>query len=641
MKNQRKILLIEDNVGDAVLIQEMMHTGGPSSPLLTVVQHLQEARDCLDEHDYDLMLLDLMLPDSQGVDTFLRMYETVPRLPIIVLSGVTDEAVALQALKNGAQDYLVKGKFDENVLNRAVQYAIERKQIEEVLREKEEKYRKIFESANDIICYVDTEGVILDVNWRIEQVLGIKPGSLIGKHFLDDEVMEFADTAKARRTFQDLISIESPGEISAQMQDWQLRKVDGTIAYLEASISPLWDSDDKKSLQGLLAVVRDVTKRKETEKALRASERNFREIFEHIPEGFLRFGVNGTIILINPRFVNMIGSSNPDRIQGKNIHALESFKLFPLAEFMQILTEVGEIENFQGILVTESGSLIHIRMNAYAVRDENSTLQYYEGTVENITELKTIEQDLQNSRDQLREFGIHQQELLEQERKNIARYIHDELGQSLTALKMEAYWLQKKLPGELEFAKDKIESMTGLIDKTIQTIKNISAELRPRLLDDLGLVPAIEWQLESFQNRTGIECHLNAHPLPVELSPDCGVTIIRIIQEALTNVARHAQANKVWITLSMDSNEVNLQIRDNGCGITREQANSSKSFGLIGMRERAYSRNGEICISGSPNQGSLIQAWIPLVSPEEIEQDAQPDGEEGHPKQASNSMWME
>lgn len=225
-------------------------------------------------------------------------------------------------------------------------------------------------------------------------------------------------------------------------------------------------------------------------------------------------------------------------------------------------------------------------------------------------ERKKAEEDLQRSREELRNLSSHLQAVREKERAYIAREIHDELGQVLTALNMDVSWLRNKFKGE-EMIASKAESMTDLVNSAIKTIKKISSELRPALLDDLGLGAAIEWQAEEFQKRTGIACDV-VIPENIILDKDLSTAIFRIFQEALTNVMRHAKATKVSAHFEKNNGRIVLNIEDNGKGITEKQKFNPRSFGLIGMRERVISLGGQICITGIRSKGTKITVSIPL-----------------------------
>lgn len=240
------------------------------------------------------------------------------------------------------------------------------------------------------------------------------------------------------------------------------------------------------------------------------------------------------------------------------------------------------------------------------------------GTVQDITERKRAEEELTYSREQLRNLSMHLQSVREEERTAIAREIHDELGQVLTALKMDLSWLDKKHRGTKSL-EERTKSMLSLVDSTIQTVKRISSELRPGVLDHLGLAAAIEWQAKEFEKHTGISCDVSVDPEDIVLDRQHSTPIFRIFQEALTNVARHAKATMVRISLHEKDDGIALQVEDNGKGITKKQMNNPQSFGLIGIQERVHFLNGEIRIKGTRNKGTSLTIHIPLGKKENQE----------------------
>jgi signal transduction histidine kinase len=227
-------------------------------------------------------------------------------------------------------------------------------------------------------------------------------------------------------------------------------------------------------------------------------------------------------------------------------------------------------------------------------------------------ERDAAEREIRNSREQLRNLSAHLISVREEERTRMAREIHDELGQSLTALKMDVSWLNRHLPEVDADFNSKLSSMEEVIDRTIQSVQKLSGELRPGILDDLGLAAAIEWQAEEFENRTGIQCEIALSPEESVLTREQSTTMFRIFQETLTNVIRHAQATKVEVRLMEQKGSIVLEVTDNGRGITEAEISDPKAFGLIGMRERVDFMGGEITIAGSPGQGTRIMVILPL-----------------------------
>jgi signal transduction histidine kinase len=222
------------------------------------------------------------------------------------------------------------------------------------------------------------------------------------------------------------------------------------------------------------------------------------------------------------------------------------------------------------------------------------------------------EQELRGSREELRNLASHLESVREEERTRLAREIHDELGQAMTALKMDVAWLNRKLNSQQGPLHEKTLSMEGLIDETIRTVQRLSGELRPGLLDDLGLATAIEWQSEEFQKRTGVPCAVRVDLRDTTLSREHATALFRVFQETLTNVIRHAQATRVGVRLQTAGERLVLEVEDNGRGITEKETEDPRAFGLIGMRERVLAFKGEFAIIGRPGRGTTVTVTIPI-----------------------------
>ncbi len=230
-------------------------------------------------------------------------------------------------------------------------------------------------------------------------------------------------------------------------------------------------------------------------------------------------------------------------------------------------------------------------------------------------ERKRAEDRLRKSLEQLRALSVYLQYVREDERIRISRQVHDELGQALTGLKMDLYWLKNRLPKDLKPVMDKMTTMSTNIDSTIQTVRRIATELRPGILDDLGLVAAIEWQAQEFQQRTGIECTVTSELNDTILEQDLNTAFFRIFQETLTNITRHAQATRVQVHLKKVGESLRMEVKDNGRGITEAEISNTQSIGLLGMRERAALLGGEVFFSGAPGEGTTVRVEIPLTRP--------------------------
>jgi len=263
----------------------------------------------------------------------------------------------------------------------------------------------------------------------------------------------------------------------------------------------------------------------------------------------------------------------------------------------------------------EDGDYAFVEGRGYVVRDESGRALRAVGCTTDRTASKLAADKLERSRRQLRALSARLQSLREEERTRIAREIHDDLGQTLTALKMDLCWVERRLATEttphLNPVLDRIVEAGELADATIASVQRISSELRPSVLEDLGLSAALRHEAQRFQERTGIACALRADDEPPTLARQVATAVFRIFQEALTNVARHAEAKEVQIDLREQGGQLILQIIDNGKGIRPSDLEDAKSLGLLGMRERAELLGGEVTFQPNPSGGTVVRLCVP------------------------------
>lgn len=246
------------------------------------------------------------------------------------------------------------------------------------------------------------------------------------------------------------------------------------------------------------------------------------------------------------------------------------------------------------------------------LEEERHLLNVIAERVGKILERALAESALRGSIEQLRSLSSHLQYVRERERARIAHELHDELGQALTALKIDLACLKKKLPSPNLELDRRVRLMRRVIDDTIHSTQRICAELRPAMLDDLGLVPAILWQAREFQDRTGIRCRVIIKPDNVAPPDEQSTALFRIFQEALTNAYRHAAASEIRADLCRYDSRLSLVIRDNGKGISRAKAHDPASFGIFGIRERVRQLGGRFSIEGRAGKGTTLKVVIPM-----------------------------
>jgi signal transduction histidine kinase len=242
------------------------------------------------------------------------------------------------------------------------------------------------------------------------------------------------------------------------------------------------------------------------------------------------------------------------------------------------------------------------------------------GVARDITDRKRTEDRLERSLRELRALSARLQNIREEEAARIARQVHDEIGQSLTALAMDVEWLTTNLGrrSSKTALSSKLQSMAQLVEATTEAVQRIASDLRPGVLDELGLGPAAEWAVRRFEERTGIASGLHSHLDGAQIDSARATAAFRILQEALTNIARHAGARRVEVRLSIRGPELHLEIQDDGVGIDTERIADSRSLGLVGMRERARVFGGSVAVAPAAGGGTLVSAAIPLRGPGRI-----------------------
>jgi len=264
-------------------------------------------------------------------------------------------------------------------------------------------------------------------------------------------------------------------------------------------------------------------------------------------------------------------------------------------------------------ILTKSGERRMIAWHLTALRNEAGEVTGVLSSGKDFTQKDKDQQQLEESRELLRNLTEHLQSTREAEKIRISREIHDDLGHTLAILRMDLSWLKKRLPQDEPTLLDKVDSISGSVALAIQKVKAISAGLRPGLLDDLGLAAAIEWQADEVQNLSGIKCKFTSNPTEIILDRDRSTVIFRSFQQLLSNVVAHARATQVEVRLTQTSDSVSLEVRDNGIGIRQEQIHNPKSFGIIGIQERLYFLGGELEICGTYGKGTKARVTIPLT----------------------------
>lgn len=487
-----------------------------------------------------------------------------------------------------------EAELEQRVQERTGDLERSRREAEAALR----LHKWAIDTAMDGFWLADMEGKLLTANQAYANLSGYSVEELARMHVGQLEAKEKSIDTQAH--------IE---KIIAQGNDrfeTRHRHKDGHEIELEVSVSFL---PEKRQFAAFL---RDITARKRMEEArLRESEDRFRGTLEQAAVGIAHAALDGSFRQVNRKFCEIVGYDR-DELVRMNFQSIT----FPddLDENLQCRQQLlaGEISTYslEKRYLRKDGSLVWADLTVSLLRDADGIPQYTIGVVEDISGRKRVEQ-------QLRELSAHIQTVREEEKASIAREIHDNLGGTLTALKMDVYWLADELSANGEAAPllERIEVMSRLLDDAVGVMRRVITELRPTILDDLGLQAALEWQAGQFQKRTGIQCRVSSlceGGCKDDLDRMQTIALFRILQESLTNVARHSGASQVEIELRCEKEEIVLAIADNGRGLPEVHTIAPTSYGMLGMRERAEQLGGRIFYYSPPGGGFSVTVTLPL-----------------------------
>lgn len=363
------------------------------------------------------------------------------------------------------------------------------------------------------------------------------------------------------------------------------------------------------SPEGVSVYYQDITDKKLAEEEI-SKERNLSDsVINSLPGIFYLVNKSGQFLRWNKNLETVTGFSETEILEKRTINFVEFDSLQTFLENETKVFKNGSTE-IEAYLITKSKIKIpYFFTGKYIYYDNQACLV---GIGIDISARKLAELELQKLNEQLRNLTSYLNQVREEERTGIAREIHDELGQQLTGLKMDISWLNKFLGDEKEIVSQKMKDMLGLVNETIKTVRRISSDLRPGILDDLGLIAALDWQSKEWQKRSGIQINFESNVETIELSKEFSIGIFRIYQESLNNIIKHSKANKVETKLKLLNNKVYLSVNDNGVGFDINAQKDEKSFGIIGMRERILMLGGKINIKSENNKGTLIEIELLL-----------------------------
>lgn len=526
----------------------------------------------------------------------------------------TDRKRAEEAMQQacGALEQRIEERTEELLTANELlkQEVEERKRTEAELKRTKEYLENVIGNSVDAIGIVDRHGRFILWNLRAAEIYGYQFGELAGKTAFE----LYADPEELKKM---LAKLRSEGVV--REYEIGMKKKDGRIVPMDISISLL--KDDQGHTIGSVCVARDLSKRKKTEMELkRAKEelsryskdlerqvkrrtREITSILKYTPAMVYIKDKDCCYKLVNSRFEELFHIKN-EEIQGKS-----DYDIFPQRVADQLRSSDLQVLMKQQPRQVEEP--IPIKDGIHTYLSVKFPIYDDEGLVNGLCGISTDITELKKAQDQLRRLSGSIMAGQEKERTAIARELHDELGQVLTALRMDSVWLAEHLKNGDANAAERASKMCDLIDSTIDEVRGLATRLRPGVLDHLGLIDALEWYAAEFEKRTGITCIFKSFDIS-KVDDIVATAAYRIAQEALTNVARHSFATKAQITLKADAGTLTLAVMDNGRGFNTRRIAESECLGLVGMRERASLIGGSLEIQSKPQKGTQVFFKLPL-----------------------------
>jgi PAS domain S-box-containing protein len=477
-----------------------------------------------------------------------------------------------------------------------VQDVTARKWAEDALKKSEERYRSLFENANDMIMTFTLDGTITSVNRGLEVTLNWSRDELIGQSYKKLATPSALALAE-ERTRRALV-----GEKFSSIFEAEILRKDGRVVPIEGRARFIRDDEERPI--GIQGICRDITERKQWEVALRESEAKYRTIFTASPDFIYLTDMTGKVLDANPVFLDWMDLPREELQQR---HFLDFIAGENRKEVLLAFARLRQGCAVRGLEVrarNAKGEIRDYEVNAIPLRKQGR-ITVTLNLARDITTHKQADEMLQILTRRLLEVQ-------EAERRHLARELHDEVGQALTALKINLQAIHSAPDPFISCLKDSV----NIIDLILHQVRNLSLDLRPSQLDDLGIVTTLQWYIDRQVQRVGLMVHFVADLLQPRPAPPLETACFRVVQEAITNVVRHAQARQVWVELRQHDDALHLFIRDDGVGFNLREARmrimQGTSLGILGMEERVRLAGGTFVIVSEPGHGTEIRANLPL-----------------------------
>jgi PAS domain S-box-containing protein len=587
-----KLLLVEDNLGDFVLVSEYLKMVLPGSKL----QHnksLASALHSLNKDIFDIILLDLTLPDSNGVDSIREVVALSSNSPVIVLTGFSDKQFGIDSLKLGVEDYLIKDEVTPAILLKSIKYSIERKKNQFQLEQNEKRFRALIENSTDGMLVVDKAGNVLDISSMGRKILGIPANEVVVR--ISPQLLYPEDIDALVKCFREVS--QNPGHISSF--EMRLQLPDGESKWIENTFHNLLN---EPAVAGIVANFKDITERKMTAENLRFSEEKYRYLFNKNPETiFIWDSESLRFHDFNETVLQLYGYSKEEMMQMTllDLREEEEHENFILFANKMLSKEI-DIYSALWKHKKKNGDIIYMNITSHSIifNDKIAVLAIGSNVTEKVMLEKQLETERIKKHKEITEAVITAQE---KERDEIGSELHDNVCQILASSKLYLGMVKKQLDNQEEM----IDETDTLITSAIDELRTLSHSLIAPSLDQLELQQALGKIIDITSKTTQIKIHSNITHLDESLMTNkMRLAIYRIVQEQFNNILKYAKASNIYITMMHKNAELLLVISDDGIGF--DPSVSSEGVGLLNIKTRASLFNGEVSIKSTIGKGTEL-----------------------------------
>ncbi len=549
----------------------------------------------------DLVLMDVQLAGAMDGIAAAQVIRTRFALPVVFLTAFAEDETLARAKRAEPFGYILK-PFSERDLHAVVEMAVYKHRLECKLRQSETRFRTMFEAEPDCVKLLGAGGELLEMNRAGLAMLEAETLEEVCTHGLDQFIVP--EHRAAHHALQERVFAGGAGTL-----EFEIVGLHGTRRWLETQATPLRNAADNATV--LLGITRDITGRKIAQNALRDSEARYRQLVDMSPYAIV-VHQDGKVVMANAAAVRLYGANSTDDLVGWPLEGLihPERRAAARERIGQLLAGVTGLYPVEDVARKLDGTGFDVELSAapftYSGRPAVQVV------VVDISQRKLAEAALREHGRQLKFLSRRVLAVQETERRRVAHELHDELGQALTAIKIN---LLRQPSADLATAGASRAESVRIVDHALQQVRSLALALRPSLLDDLGLGPALKWLAEQSATQSGYVARFHMAAASVRLEPEIETACFRIAQVALTNVQRHAGAAQVQVDLLQDGDQLVLSVSDDGAGFDvpamLARASTGASLGLLGMRERAALIDGTVDILSEPGKGCTVRLRCP------------------------------